>query len=298
MASAAAEGQASQGAAGRAGRQGVGLVAFDLDGVIYRGSLLLPHVPETLADLERRGLPLRFVTNNSTKHRREVAQILRDLGVPAEPEQVLSSAAATATWLRAHAPRAAEPLHVLYLGEKGLGEELADAGFHAVHALESGPEDATRADYVVVGLDRTFNYDSLARAQAALLAGAQFLATNGDYTYPAEEGLMPGAGAMVAAVAAASGVAPTVMGKPHDGLAEALQADTGIPASRTLLVGDRLETDIEFGRQHGMLTALVLTGVTSAEHLADSSITPDYVLTDLAGLPGLLDRLEREERDR
>jgi len=271
------------------------LVAFDLDGVIYRGSLLLPHVPEALADVERRGFSVRFVTNNSTKHRREVAEILRSLGVPAEPGQILSSAAATAGWLRAHAARTDGAARVLYVGERGLGEELFDAGFQAVHALEAELEEAKRADFVVIGLDRAFNYDSLARAQAALLAGARFIATNGDTTYPAEEGLMPGAGAIVAAVAAAGGVTPTVIGKPHAGLAEALQEDTGIPASQTLLVGDRLETDIDFGRRHGMRTALVLTGVTTQELLAASSIKPDHVLADISGLPGLLDRLSRAE---
>ncbi|HZJ03677.1 MAG TPA: hypothetical protein VFE20_08420, partial [Thermoleophilia bacterium] len=107
------------------------LVAFDLDGVIYRGSLLLPHVLEALADLERRGLLLRFVTNNSTKHRREVAEILRSLGVSAEPGQILSSAAATAGWLRAHSARTDGAARVLYVGERGLGEELSDAGFKA-----------------------------------------------------------------------------------------------------------------------------------------------------------------------
>ena len=213
------------------------LVAFDLDGVIYRGSLLLPHVPEALADLERRGFLLRFVTNNSTKHRREVAEILRGLGVPAEPGQILSSAAATAGWLRAHSARKAGGARVLYVGERGLGEELSDAGFKAVHALQAGPVEVAEAEFVVVGLDRSFNYDALARAQAALLAGARFVATNGDTTYPAEEGLMPGAGAIVAAVAAAAGVTPTVIGKPHAGLAEALQEDTGIPASQTLARG-------------------------------------------------------------
>ncbi len=271
------------------------LVAFDLDGVIYRGSLLLPHVLETLAGLEERGLLVRFVTNNSTKHRREVAEILRGLGVPAEPGQILSSAAATAGWLRAHSTRTDGTARVLYVGERGLGEELSDAGFQAVHALEAELEEATRADFVVIGLDRAFNYDSLARAQAALLAGARFIATNGDPTYPAEEGLMPGAGAIVAAVAAAGGVTPTVIGKPHAGLAEALQEDSGIPASQTLLVGDRLETDIEFGRRHGMNTVLVLTGVTTHEHLAGSSIRPNHVLADLSGLPGLIDRLNRGE---
>ncbi len=271
------------------------LVAFDLDGVIYRGSRRLPHVPEVLADIERRGLLRRFVTNNSTKHRREVAAVLRSLEVPAEPGEILSSAAATAGWLRAHASRTEGAARVLYVGESGLGEELSDAGFRAIHALKAEPEDVTRAEFVVVGLDRSFTYDSLARAQAALLAGARFVATNGDTTYPAEEGLMPGAGAIVAAVAAAGGVTPTVIGKPHAGLAEALREDTGIPASQTLLVGDRLETDIDFGRQHGMHTALVLTGVTTQEQLAGSSIRPDHVLTDLSGLPGLLERLSRGE---
>jgi HAD superfamily hydrolase (TIGR01450 family) len=145
---------------------------------------------------------------------------------------------------------------------------------------------------VAVGLDFGFDYETLAAAQEALLAGALFVATNTDATFPVEGRLLPGGGAIVAAVATASGREPVVIGKPETGLAERLVTEAGGRAGAILFVGDKLSTDIEMASRAGMRSALVLTGVTERSELDESgSARPDFVLETLEGLPSLLDTL-------
>jgi len=217
-----------------------------------------------------------------------LAERLRSMGFPATEGQVLGSAAATAAWLQDHIPAGSL---VLAVGESGLLRELEEAGFTARHATEAGEEEVAAA--VAVGLDRGLTYESLAAAQHHILHGALFVATNTDNTFPAEGRVLPGGGAVVAAVAAAAGRQPTVIGKPGLGMAEALRHTTGVAYEDTLFVGDRLDTDIAFGAQVGMKTLLVLTGVHSAEHLDPQGVQPDFVLANLSGLGMLLDRLNR-----
>jgi glycerol-1-phosphatase len=300
------------------------LVALDLDGVCYRGNVVLPGVREALADIRARGIDLRYVTNNSTTHRDDVAARLRSMGLPADGDRILSSAVVTAHWLLERFPAGTE---VLVVGEQGLIRELAEAGLVPLHAgdegvagqsswaggpaepAESGKTGASgapgepagqaprgRVAAVVVGMDRGVTYRALAEAQAAIAEGALFVATNPDPTFPVPHGLAPGAGALVAAVATAAGKQPVVMGKPGLALAEALAKITGIGAESTLFIGDRLDTDVEMGERAGMVTVLVLTGATSPEemqrHRAErTEPRPDYVLDDLSQLPALLDRL-------
>lgn len=340
-------------AANRASGGGIRLIALDLDGVVYRESVVLRGVREALEDVLRRGLDLRYVSNNSTAHRDTVSERLAGMGLPAGKERVLTSGLVTGQWLRARLPAGAP---VLVIGETGLIRELNEAGLSAYHAGElttsgsalaaqrergaaadagaapaasadrvglSGPQPPLRPAAVVVGMDRSFSFASLAAAQAAVLGGALFVATNRDATFPTPDGLVPGSGAIVAAVATAAGREPVLMGKPAPALAEALAALTGIPAAQTLFVGDKLTTDIAMGRQAGMVTALVLTGVTTEADLravaagSEAGLhpnlagtvggvsedttdlkrerrvapLPDYVLTDMRELPGLLDRL-------
>ena len=266
------------------------LVALDLDGVVYRGDSPIAGAAEAVAEVVRRGLLLRYVTNNATLHRAAVAAKLRSMGLPAAPDQVLTSGAATAAWLGDRLPAGAP---VLVVGEEGLLAELREAGFQPVHA--EGPGEGSHGAApaaVVVALDRRFTYGGMARAQGALLAGALFAATNPDTTFPTERGLLPGAGALVEAVAAAAGRRPdVVIGKPSPELARALTRTTGIPPSETVLVGDRLDTDISMGRAAGMQTVLVLTGVSARADLGPARLRPDVVLDSLADLPDYLSTL-------
>lgn len=280
------------------------LIAFDLDGVLWRGSTVLPGARGALEDVLRRGLDLRYVSNNSTAHRETVSQRLAALGFPSGTERVLTSGFATGRWLRERLPEAAP---VFVVGEEGLMRELREAGLAPFQSADrTAAPSVDKVAAVVVGMDRAFAYDTLATAQAAILGGALFVATNRDATFPTPDGLLPGAGSIVAAVATAVAREPVLMGKPGLALAEVLALVTGIPAAQTLFVGDRLSTDIAMGRAAGMVTALVLTGVTSEEDLkvadvsavadvggvaAEGAVLPDHVLHDLRELPGLLDRL-------
>jgi phosphoglycolate/pyridoxal phosphate phosphatase family enzyme len=281
-------------------RNRIRLVALDLDGVCYRGNVVLPGVPEALGNVLARGLDLRYVTNNSTTYREDVAARLVGMGLPADRDRILSSGVVTAHWLR---ERLSPGAKVLVVGEQGLIRELAEAGLAPVHAGDDdaseqsdAPNTSSHVAAVVVGMDRAFTYGALAAAQAAIMAGALFVATNPDPTFPLPHGLAPGAGSMVAAVATAAGKQPVVMGKPALALAEALAQLAGIPSDATLFIGDRLDTDIEMGERAGMVTALVLTGATTLEqwrrHDAEGAEPrPDHVLDDLGQLPALLDRL-------
>jgi len=306
------------------------MVAFDIDGVILRGGSLLPGASRAVEDVLARGLLLRFVTNNSTRHRSEVAAKLAGLGLPVRADMVLTSAVATAAWLVARLGLGAR---VLVVGGSGLVRELAEAGLDPVHArgdaevlsaeAVEAAEAATSAPHVppaaaessvarsaadvpsaavrpaaaqpaavAVGLDVGFDYQTLATAQEALLTDALFVATNIDATFPVEDRLLPGGGAIVAALATASGREPVVIGKPESGLAEALVAEAGGRAGSILFVGDKLNTDIEMASRAGMRSALVLTGVTERSELeAPGASQPDFVLETLEELPDLLDRL-------
>jgi 4-nitrophenyl phosphatase len=283
-------------------------VALDLDGVIWRGREVLSGAREALEDVLRRGLDLRYVSNNSTAHRETVSDRLAAMGLPAGTERVMTSGFVTGRWLRERVPQGAP---VMVVGEDGLMRELAEAGLDAYRPCAAAPAEpatppaeqalapagtrrAATPAAVVVGMDRGFSYDVLAAAQGAIMAGALFVATNRDATFPTPHGLLPGSGALVAAVAVATGREPVLLGKPGLALAEALAAVTGVPPGETLFVGDRLSTDIAMGRAAGMVTALVLTGVTSSEDLkrardAGDTDLPDHVLDDLSGLAALLD---------
>lgn len=270
----------------------VRLVAFDLDGVIWRGTAVLPGVPEALNDVVRRGLDLRYVSNNSTAHREVVSERLARLGLPAGTERVLTSAFVAGWWLRERLPAGAR---VMVLGEEGLLRELREAGLDAFHAEDTGFDDPPPAA-VVVGMDRRFTYETVAKAMSAIKGGALFVATNRDATFPTPDRLVPGAGAVVAAVATAADKEPVVMGKPEPALAQSLVSVTGIAAEETLFVGDRLETDIAMASRAGMRSVMVLTGISSEADLEDARQRgnvplPDFVLPDLRGLAGLLDSL-------
>jgi phosphoglycolate/pyridoxal phosphate phosphatase family enzyme len=291
--------------------EGIRLVALDLDGVVYRGDRVLPGAREALEDVIARGLDLRYVSNNSTAHRETVSCRLVDMGLPGGAERVFTSGYVAAKWLRG---RLSEGTHVMVMGEEGLLREMREAGFDAHHVGEEGSAAESPATHpsgsgsqgteaqaaghpaaVVVGMDRSLSFLTLARAQAAIRDGALFVATNPDPTFPTPDGLLPGAGALVAAVATAAEAEPIFMGKPGLALAEILASITGISAAQTLFVGDRLSTDIAMGREAGMSTLLVLTGVTGEADLkragAEGKVLPNYVLTDLRKLPGLLDSL-------
>jgi glycerol-1-phosphatase len=241
---------------------------FDLDGVLYRGPEPIDGAPETVATLRSLGKRIGFVTNNSSRTPDAIARHLTSLGIDARAEEVETSALATAALLRSRAVASA-----FVVGGEGLREALREAG---VTPLDRG---ADRADAVVVGIDPSF----LVTGSRLVRGGAALIASNADATYPAADGMtLPGAGAIVAALETASGATAEVVGKPNGPIfREALRRAGG---RRPLVVGDRLDSDIEGARRLGWDSALVLTGVSEQEDARRTGITPTYVIERLERL--------------
>lgn len=255
------------------------LVIFDLDGVIYRGDEPMPNAAESIAHLRAKGIKVSFLTNNSALTREAYVRRLARMGIPSQEEDFMTSAYATALYLQ---NLGAEGRRVFIVGEEGIHEELQRVGMVVV----ADPEEEG-ADYVVAGIDRDFTYDKLRRAYYAIQHGAQFLATNRDATYPAAGGrIVPGGGAIVAAIQTCTGVEPIVIGKPNTYSMELLLQRSGVSAQEALLVGDRLDTDVLVGKRAGLHTVLVLTGVTDEKALQEAppEMLPERVIRTLAEL--------------
>ncbi|MFY0544772.1 TIGR01457 family HAD-type hydrolase [Brevibacillus sp. H7] len=242
---------------------------LDLDGTIYRGSEVIAEAVPFIGYLREQGIPFLYLTNNSSASPEHVADRLTAMGLPTSPGEVYTSSMATASFLAEKAPPGT-PVYVI--GEDGLRRELERHGFILT---EQG------ARYVVVGIDRSFTYEKLATAACAIRNGAEFIATNCDPALPSERGLLPGNGSLVAAVSVASGVKPTVIGKPEPLIVRYALDSLGVPADDTLIVGDNLFTDIEAGANSGLDSLLVLTGYSTAKDAEHHSCRPTYIAADL-----------------
>ena len=276
------------------------LLLVDLDGVVYRGSDPVPGVAAVLADRAARGDDVVYVTNNSMHYGADYQTRLAAMGAPVTPDRVVSSARATAVYLREHDPGIRR---VLVLGAGGLERELRDEGYDVVGAGHvatrvsqegiDGFSAAGRPDAVVVGLDPNLTYVRLAVAADCVRAGAHFIATNRDPVYPTERGLRPGAGSLVAAVEAASGVVPVSIGKPAPYLLEAAAHAVGREPSEAIMIGDGIGTDLAAARAVGARCIFMLTGVTTRAQL--EALPPDEqpteVAADAAELAAALERL-------
>lgn len=251
----------------------VGLL--DLDGVVYLGAKAVVHAPESLAEARRRGLKIAFVTNNAARTPDAVATHLNELGVAASPDEVVTSAQAGARLLAERLPAGAR---VLVVGDIGLLTEIEAVGLVPVREAEPTP------DAVAQGYSPATGWRQLAEAVVAVRAGALWLATNLDYTVPSERGSLPGNGAFVDVVRRTTGVDPLVAGKPDPTLHRESVRRTG--ARHPLVVGDRLDTDIEGAYRGGADSLLVLTGVTTPAELlrAELEHRPTYLGADLRSL--------------
>lgn len=248
-------------------------VVSDMDGVLWRGDEALAGMVDLFAMLRRRGIPIALATNNSSKSQSEYVAKLAALGAPGlDARQIVTSRSVMVDHLAAHYPRGTG---IYVIGTPGLAAAVADAGFVV------GEE----ARAVVVGIDHALSYDKLRRAALLLRAGADFLGTNGDTAVPSSDGLVPGNGATLAALSAATGRQPLVMGKPSAAMYEAALRVLGTAPGRTLMIGDRLDTDIAGAHGAGLRAALVLSGVTMHADASVGHIRPDATY---AGLPQLL----------
>jgi len=245
-------------------------VVLDIDGVLTRGGEPIAGAAEAVTAIRASGAGVVFVTNNASRTVSDVVDHLANLGIPAVPDEVVTSPIATAVLL--------EPgTRCLIVGMRGLREALRERGCVEV-------DEPADADAVVVGFNRDLTYDDLRRATLALRGGARFLATNGDRTFPMPEGLGPGNGAIVAALEVASDRRAEFAGKPAAAMYDSAAAR--LPHGQLLMVGDRLDTDIAGAAALGWETALVLTGVATAEEAAAANPRPTYVATSLASLLG------------
>ena len=252
--------------------EGYDCLLFDLDGVLFRGDESVPGAAPTLETLRGRGVRLVFFTNNSSRTPEQVAAKLEGFGIRADAAEVVTSAQATAELLASRGGGS-----VFAIGGDGVVRALAGEGLRLVDGA------APEADLVVVGIDEGFTYAKLRTACVLIRGGAGFVATNADVTYPAPGGLVwPGAGSLVAAVAAATERKPEVVGKPFAPLFEAALRRAG--GVRPLVVGDRLDTDIEGANRLGWDSLLVLSGVSTASDLEGSEARPTHVAPDITAL--------------
>lgn len=242
---------------------------IDMDGVLYRGQEPLPGAQDFLNHLQEQGVPFILATNNSTRTPRQYVAKLRAMGIEVTEHHILTSALAAALYLsRIAAPRA----KVYVIGEDGLISAVEEQGF-----LSTDKD----VDLVVAGLDSQLTYEKLKIATLAIRAGASFIGTNPDTTLPSDEGLVPGSGAILAALEAATGVRPLIIGKPQPILLRLAMEKLGATPDCTAIIGDRLETDILGGKGVDLITVLVLTGISDREELETSPFQPDLVFDDI-----------------
>jgi len=245
-------------------------IISDMDGVIYRGKELIPGVEEFLQKLKEQHIPFLFLTNNSEQTALDLVRKLEHLGIKhLSQENFITSAMATATFLASQKPHGT----AFVIGGAGLSTELYKAGFSL---SENNP------DYVVVGKTSSFNFDMMRKAVKFIHQGAKFIGTNPDVLDPIEGGMEPACGALLESIATASGKRPYIVGKPNSLMMMIARHQLGSQAENTVMIGDRMDTDIVAGMEAGMKTCLVLSGVSKRETLDDFPYRPDFIYESVA----------------
>ncbi|MDD9270770.1 HAD-IIA family hydrolase [Paenibacillus sp. GCM10023248] len=247
---------------------------FDLDGTIYLSNRLIDGAAEVIQYLRAKNKKILFLTNKTIESREKYVKKLTDLGIPIGLEHILSPTLVTIRYLQEH--YAGKPIYVI--GEPLIKEEFRQAGL----PFANTPEET---DVVIASWDRDFHYSHLDFAYQAIKRGAAVLATNPDRTCPVEGGDVPDCGGMIGAIEGATGKkVELIIGKPSVHMAKAALECLQLRADQCLMTGDRIETDILMGKLAGLHTALVMTGITQKEDLAQSNYQPDYVLNSVYDL--------------
>ncbi|MDX9860074.1 MAG: TIGR01457 family HAD-type hydrolase [Rhodospirillales bacterium] len=244
---------------------------IDMDGVIYRGTEMIPGAHEFVNELLRHDVPFLFLTNNSQRTRRDMAIKLRRMGFAIQEEHIFTCAMATARFLAHQKPNGT----AYVIGEGGLLQALHNNGYGIV---DHDP------DYVVVGEGRTLTFEVMEHAVRMVVAGAKLIATNLDPNCPTDRGLRPGCGATVAMLEAATGVKAFSVGKPSPVMMRMARKELGLDTGGTTMIGDTMETDILGGVQMGYRTVLVLSGGTREKDLASYGYQPSMVVNSVADL--------------
>ena len=255
---------------------GIRTLILDMDGVLWRADEPIGSLPFIFTQFKSKGYKVVLATNNATRSASQYLDKLSGFGVNLEAWQIVNSSQAAADFLHKKFPQGG-PVYVI--GEEGLIGSLEARGFQTT---PEGNQDTIKA--VVVGMDRTLTYQKLLQATLLIRSGVPFIATNSDRTFPTPAGLVPGAGSILAALVAATNIEPEVIGKPSPEIYRIALQRTDSSPRETLVVGDRLETDIAGAQALGCYTALVLSGVTSAEAAAAWLPQPDLILPDLTAL--------------
>ncbi len=243
----------------------------DMDGVLVHEGQLIPGADAFLEALRRRGHPFLILTNNSIYSARDLSARLVNLGLDVPAASLWTSAEATAAFLKSQRPGGT----AFVLGEAGLTTALHEAGYVLTDR---------RPDYVVLGETRTYSFESITRAIRLVEGGARFIATNPDPTGPTLEGIVPGTGSVAALIERATGVSPYFIGKPNPLMMREAMNSLGAHSESSVMVGDRMDTDIVAGIEAGLQTILVLTGVTSREQIERFPYRPGRVVSSVADL--------------
>ncbi len=250
-----------------------GLIS-DMDGVLWRGREPMPGLIEFFAFLRQANIRVALATNNASKTSLDYVQRLAGMGVQVSRAEILCAAEVTAEHLATIMPGA----RIFVIGETPLEHALAERGLVVV------PEDAAQADAVVVGWNRNLTWNKLARATQLIRGGARFVGTNADRTWPSEDGLLPGNGANLAFLQAATDVEPLIIGKPGKAMFDQALARVGLDATSVAMLGDRLETDIEGGYRAGLMTIFVCSGVHTRQEAERYPAQPDLIFENIAEL--------------
>jgi NagD protein len=244
---------------------------IDMDGVLVRGSTPIPGADRFLARLEERSCEYLVLTNNPQYTQKDLAYRLSSSGLAIQPRRIFTSAMATASFLRSQKSRGT----AYVIGESGLTAPLHEAGFIVT---DNAP------CYVVLGETQAYNFQMISTAIRLIAQGSLFIATNPDASGPSEGGLVPACGAMAALIQKATGVAPFFVGKPNPLMMRTALNYLGVHSENTVMVGDRMDTDIVAGVESGMETILVLTGVTRREDVARWPYQPTRIADSVADI--------------
>jgi len=238
---------------------------LDMDGTIYLGKTLFPFTLRFLEELKKKGKKYIFLTNNSSKRAEQYQEKLRQMGIEVDLTKIYTSGDATIDYLK----RLNKGKSLYVMGTPDLIHQFEEAGFET---------DSPDPDFVVLGFDLTFTYQKLDKACRFIRNSVPFIASHPDFNCPLENGdMLPDCGALSAAITAATGVRPTVIGKPQKEILNGILRRLNLPKEKICMIGDRLMTDIQMGLNFGITSILVLTGETTTELLAKSRIKPDLV---------------------
>jgi 4-nitrophenyl phosphatase len=253
-------------------KQTIQALILDMDGVLWRGSEAIGDLQSIFRQINRIGWKVIFATNNASRTIQQYVNYLSSFGIQSESWQIITSSTAALAYLTNLFPQGG-PIYII--GEQGLIEACTEQGFY---------QSTRNSLAVVAGIDRKLTYDKLKTATLLIRSGVPFIGTNPDRTFPTPQGLVPGAGSILAALSAACDVSPIIMGKPEPAMYQIALERLNLPAEDVLVVGDRPETDIAGAQKLGCRTALVLSGVTNNEQARAWQPAPDMIIEDLASL--------------